>query len=71
MSLTNYVFLLFVAAACLDCTWAIIRQHLLHRETTALYTLTFVPIGTSLSLLICFVGYFILTFLSSHFSVIF
>jgi hypothetical protein len=68
-NVTNYVYLLFIAATCLGRTLAIIRQQLLG-ETTALNTLYFVSIGTSLSLLlICFIDYFILFFFSRHFSV--
>jgi hypothetical protein len=66
---TNYVHSLFIAATCFGRTWAIIRKHLLLGETIALYTMSFVPIGTSLLLLlICFIGYFYPIFLSSHFS---
>jgi hypothetical protein len=53
----NYVHLLFIAATCFGHTWAIIKQPLLSGKTTAMYTLSFVPIGTSL-LLICFMLYF-------------
>jgi hypothetical protein len=55
----HYVYLLSIADTCFGLTRAIIRQHLLCVETTALHTLSFVPIGTTLLLLlICFIGYF-------------
>jgi hypothetical protein len=72
LPLPNYVHSLFIASTCFGRTWVIIRQHLLLGETTALYTLSLVHIGTSLLLLlICFIGYFYPIFLSSHFSISF
>jgi hypothetical protein len=50
---------MFIAATCFGRTWAIIRQQLLRGGTIALPTLSFVPLGTSLLLLlICFIEYF-------------